>query len=98
MGRPTDIPGRRPELPGGFALIDFLLARAAEAGERPPACALDWQDVEIMQFRQWGRTEEAARRWGAELERRGRELAAECRVAARRWSDHPDFNAGWHGP
>lgn len=85
------IPHRRPELAGGYKLIEFLLARAAEEGEKPPACALEWQDIEILQMRLWGKKTPAADALWEALWERSKEASEECREAAQRWSTHPDF-------
>lgn len=76
---------------GGYALIEFLYARAIEAGEEPPACARDWRQVEVAMA---DCSPEDRERF-SDLQSRSHELAAECRAAARRWSDHEEFDARW---
>lgn len=83
--------GSAPLEMGGYALVEFLYARAIEAGEQPPACAREWREVEVA-MAECG-SEDHERFNG--LQGRSHELAAECRAAAKRWSDHQDFDAQW---
>ena len=76
---------------GGYALVEFLYARAIEAGEAPPRCAREWREVEVAMAEC---DPEDHERLG-DLQSRSHVLGRECRTAARRWSDHHDFAPQW---
>lgn len=76
---------------GGYALIEFLYARAIEAGEEPPKCAQEWREVEVAIG---GCGPEDAEKL-ARLRARSHELWLQCREAARRWSQAEDLAPVW---
>lgn len=76
--------GQDPLEMGGYPLVEFLYARALEAGEKPPACAREWREVELA-MAECGPDD--GERLGV-LQARSAELAAQCREAARRWTEH----------
>lgn len=79
---------------GGYALIEFLYARAIEAGEEPPACAREWRELEVAM----ADCGPGHRDRFAMLQRRSHELAEQCRAAASKWSEHEDFQTQWAQP